>query len=252
MERGFGQLVGAVRRGDEYAFGLLWQATTPTLLRYLRVVVPGRADEVATATWRDLVHELRRFRGTEAQWRTLVLTTGRRRARRAVPARGQARPSAVAMKNWRLDEVATALSLELLAVVPPAQRDVLVLRTVGGLPVARVARIMRCSQVTVRAASRDGLARASLLVAPGAAVSGPMPSDSTIENLFAGSPVSPAASSRTKTIAAIIVAAGARRRRARRATQVPPTRRFGRNSGPGGGRRLRPCGSGPEPRLPPP
>jgi RNA polymerase sigma-70 factor (ECF subfamily) len=63
-------LLAAARDGDEHAFGLLWRRTNPGLLRYLRVVAPGRAQPAGAATWGELVHVLATFRGAEAQWRT--------------------------------------------------------------------------------------------------------------------------------------------------------------------------------------
>src|SRR5438093_6966569 len=79
---GFWGLLAAARSGDDEAVRVLCRATHPHLVRYLHVVAADRVDELAVATWSHVIRELPRFRGDEAQWRVLVLSTARRRARR--------------------------------------------------------------------------------------------------------------------------------------------------------------------------
>jgi RNA polymerase sigma-70 factor (ECF subfamily) len=76
------------------AFSVLWRDTNPALLRYLRVVAPGAAEDIAADTWVQVVRGLAAFRGDEAAWRAWLFTIarhraideGRRRSRRPVVA----------------------------------------------------------------------------------------------------------------------------------------------------------------------
>jgi RNA polymerase sigma-70 factor, ECF subfamily len=77
---GFGGVLGAAQGGSEAAFSQLWRDGNPALLRYLRVIVPGAAEDVAADTWVQVVRGLAAFRGDERAWRAWLFTTARRRA----------------------------------------------------------------------------------------------------------------------------------------------------------------------------
>jgi hypothetical protein len=70
-------LLGAEGRagGSEGAFSRLWRDGNPALLRYLRVIVPGSAEDVAADTWVQVVRGLAGFRGDERGWRAWLFTT---------------------------------------------------------------------------------------------------------------------------------------------------------------------------------
>ena len=46
------------RGDDEEAFSVLWRDANPALLRYLRVVTPEHAEDVAAETWVQVVRGL--------------------------------------------------------------------------------------------------------------------------------------------------------------------------------------------------
>ena len=74
---------GSARRrpaGERGAFSALWRDANPALLRYLRVIAPEVAEDVAADTWVHVVRGLARFRGDESAWRAWLFTTARRRA----------------------------------------------------------------------------------------------------------------------------------------------------------------------------
>jgi RNA polymerase sigma-70 factor (ECF subfamily) len=163
-------LAGAVA-GDEQCFALIWRDLQPALLRYLRMVVArGAADDVASETWLDVVQTLGRFRGDEQGFRAWVFTIARHRAldwqRRAirqqallgtellVPHTGPDDPAAAAMET-----LSTEAALALLAGLPQAQAEVVLLRVVVGLDVAQVARIVGKPPGTVRVLVHRGLRR---------------------------------------------------------------------------------------------
>src|SRR5262249_58618851 len=87
---GFEEVLRAAQGGSGEAFSRLWRDGNPALLRYLRVMVPGAAEDVAADTWVQVVRGLTAFRGDEQAWRGWLFTTppprtvveGRRRSRR--------------------------------------------------------------------------------------------------------------------------------------------------------------------------
>src|SRR5215469_8922395 len=75
----FAALLAAAKRGDEAAFSVLWRDANPALLRYLRVVTPEHAEDVAAETWVQVLRGLANFKGDEAAWRAWLFTNARRR-----------------------------------------------------------------------------------------------------------------------------------------------------------------------------
>ena len=62
-------------------FPVLWRdARNPALLRYLRVIAPRPAEDVAADTWVQVVRGLAAFRGDEAACRAWLFTIARHRA----------------------------------------------------------------------------------------------------------------------------------------------------------------------------
>jgi RNA polymerase sigma-70 factor (ECF subfamily) len=70
----------AARSGSEAALTLLWRDANPGLLRYLRVIAPDAAEDIAAETWLQVVRGLPGFRGDQSDWRAWLFTTARRRA----------------------------------------------------------------------------------------------------------------------------------------------------------------------------
>jgi RNA polymerase sigma-70 factor (ECF subfamily) len=160
---GFSGVLAAARSGDVDAFGELWRAANPSLVRYLRVVAPARADALVAPTWSNAVRELARFRGDEVRWRMLVLAAARRAARRPRSATAHD-PRRVAPETARLPDVVAQTALDVLAALPAPEGEVLVLRTACGLPVAETAEITRLSPAGVEATAHRALARAGVVV----------------------------------------------------------------------------------------
>jgi len=167
----FAAVLEAARHGSEEAFSALWQDANPALLRYLRVIAPAAAEDVAAETWVHVVRGLAAFRGDEAAWRAWLFTTARRRviddARRSSrrpaapleemsPSEAPAAPDAadVAMEN--LD---TQAAIALVCGLPRLQAEVILLRVVAGLDTDAVARLLGRSPGAVRVAAHRGLRR---------------------------------------------------------------------------------------------
>lgn len=66
----FGETIAAARDGEDRAFALLWRDLNPAVLRYLTVIAPAAADDVAAEVWLEVCRGPRRFRGDEAGFRS--------------------------------------------------------------------------------------------------------------------------------------------------------------------------------------
>jgi RNA polymerase sigma-70 factor, ECF subfamily len=173
----FAAVVAAAQHGDEAAFSRLWIEGNPALLRYLRVIAPEAADDVAADTWVDVVRGLRRFRGDEAAWRAWVFTTARRRVIDASRRRSRRReeplhdipaaslPATADAADQALERLGTRRAIALLAGLPPLQAEVILLRVVAGLDTDTVARLMGRSPGAVRVAAHRGLRRLAQILA---------------------------------------------------------------------------------------
>jgi RNA polymerase sigma-70 factor (ECF subfamily) len=167
----FPAVLRAAARGDEDAFGRLWQDLQPRLLRYFTVVSPTAAEDLASETWIGVVRGLGRFRGEEAEFRAWVFTIARhalldrrRRASRRVTENPMPAglgelaapddPAAAALEG-----LSTRAALAVVATLPPDQAEAIVLRVVAGLDVDRVAGIMGKRPGTVRVLTHRGLRR---------------------------------------------------------------------------------------------
>jgi RNA polymerase sigma-70 factor, ECF subfamily len=167
---GFPEVLAAAKAGDSDAFAALWRDTNPSLLRYLRLLDPSAAEDLAAETWLSVVRGLRTFSGDELAWRAWVLTIARRRGvddlRRKIrrptsplpwPPGGDEGGADDDTADVVLDRFDTRAALELVATLPPLQAEVIVLRVVAGLPVGLVAEIVDRSPGAVRVAAHRGL-----------------------------------------------------------------------------------------------
>ena len=159
--------VSAARTGDEAAFVTLWRALHPPLLRYLTVRGDEAPEDIASETWMDVVKGLARFDGNAAAFRAWLFTIARHRAVDQGRARTRRPVVAVAtLPDTRLEPSAedhavardaTARALDLVATLPAAQAEMVMLRVVAGLDVADVARLVGKKPGTVRVAVHRAL-----------------------------------------------------------------------------------------------
>lgn len=161
----------AAQQGDESAFSALWRDANPALLRYLRVIAPEAAEDVAAETWLSVIRGLPRFRGAEDAWRAWLFTTarrrvvddGRRRSRRpespvAEVAAGEV-PRTADAADLALENLATRDAIAAVASLPPLQAEVIMLRVVAGLDTEAVAQLVGRTPGAVRVAAHRGLRR---------------------------------------------------------------------------------------------
>jgi RNA polymerase sigma-70 factor, ECF subfamily len=169
--REFEAVLAAAQQGSEVAFSRLWRDGNPALLRYLRVIAPEAAEDVAAETWLQVVRGLTGFRGDEQAWRAWLFTMARRRvidqvrhrARRPEKALEATLPSQLPTSpdtaDLAIEHIDTRSAMALVARLPTYQAEVILLRVVAGLDTQTVARLMGRTPGAVRVAAHRGLRR---------------------------------------------------------------------------------------------
>ncbi len=179
----FARVLADAQGGSEDQFAVLWRDANPSLLRYLRVLAPENAEDIAAETWVNVVRGLERFTGDEAAWRAWLFTTARRRLldqarqRKRHPSEpldevGAAEmPRAPDTAQLALDNIATESAIALLRKLPEQQADVILLRVVAGLDTDAVADLLGKSPGNVRVMAHRGLKRLAVLLGRSGAAS---------------------------------------------------------------------------------
>ena len=165
----FAGVLAEAQAGNDDQFAVLWRDANPALLRYLRVLAPENADDIAAETWIHVVRGLPRFIGDESAWRAWLFTTARRRLidqvrlRKRHPAEPLEDVSASEMPRTpdaaqiALDNLATESALALLSQLPTPQAEVILLRVVAGLDTDAVAELLDKTPGNVRVMAHRGL-----------------------------------------------------------------------------------------------
>lgn len=165
----FAGVLAAAQNGSEEAFAVLWRDANPALIRYLRVVAPEHAEDIAAETWVQVVRGLPRFNGDEAAWRAWLFTNARRRLldqarqRKRHPAEpldgihAADVPRSPGAEQVAMENVATASAISLLSRLPVQQAEVIMLRVVAGLDTETVADMTGKTPGAVRVLAHRGL-----------------------------------------------------------------------------------------------
>jgi RNA polymerase sigma-70 factor (ECF subfamily) len=178
--------LGAADEADR-AFSELWRDANPALLRYLRVIAPETAEDIAADTWVQVVRGLAAFRGDEAAWRAWLFTIarhraideGRRRSRRPVVSVPEVAdvtsPDNPDPADLVLEKLSTRAAVALIATLPRLQAEVILLRVVAGLDTPTVARLVGRSPGAVRVAAHRGLRQLAATLAEAGVTHGSAP-----------------------------------------------------------------------------
>jgi RNA polymerase sigma-70 factor, ECF subfamily len=167
-------LLGALRSaqaGDDRGFRLLYRDVQPRLLRYLRVLVAGDAEDVASEAWLQISRDLAKFHGDVDAFRGWATTIARHRGIDHL--RGQRRRPQTSMPVEDLTDVAadedtaesaleaisTDTALRLIASLPRDQAEAVLLRVVVGLDAKTAGDILDKRPGAVRTATYRGLNR---------------------------------------------------------------------------------------------
>ena len=165
----FEPVLAAARTGEGWAAERLWRSLAPAVAGYLRAQGSPEPDDLTSEVFLGVFRTIGSFSGDEAGFRSWVFTIAhrrlvdeRRRARRRPPPSaltpaGIDRPSDRSAEHEALRRLGTERVRDLCERLAPDQRDVLLLRLVGGLTVEEVARSLGKSQGAVKALQRRAL-----------------------------------------------------------------------------------------------
>jgi len=176
----FPRVLAAACAGGEWAWRELYEAVAPHLTRYLCARGVPEPDDVVGETFVKVVRYIEGFDGDEAAFRTWVFTIGRnlvvddlrKRTRRPVDVapdeqllragpRGDAEDDA-------MRDLATAHVEEVLDHLSVDQRDVLLLRILGGLTIGEIALVVGKKEGAVKMLQARGLAAIRKQISAGA------------------------------------------------------------------------------------
>jgi len=169
-QQSFEVVLAAARAGHGWAVAQLYASLAPAVAGFFRLQRAAEPDDLTSEVFLGVVRNLRSFRGDEAGFRSWVFTIAYRRLADARRAAGRRPP--VEPLDIRAEPVATEVDVEadvdrlvatdrvreLCATLPPAQRDVLLLRFVGRLTVDEIAQAIGRSRSAVKSLQRRGLA----------------------------------------------------------------------------------------------
>jgi RNA polymerase sigma-70 factor (ECF subfamily) len=168
----FPTVLERLRESDASAFAVVWRAHHPPLMRYLRVTANEAAEDIASETWAAVAASIARFDGDETAFKAWLFTIARRRA--IDHFRSEARKPSISVDpavlgaaqlvspdpdpaDAAVSTIALEAALKLIAELPPAQAEAVVLRAIAGLDVAHVAAIMGKRPGAVRVLAHRGL-----------------------------------------------------------------------------------------------
>jgi RNA polymerase sigma-70 factor (ECF subfamily) len=162
-------LIAAVQAGDEAAATALYRRVQPRLLRYLRYEEPQLADDLAADVWVAIASKIRSFEGDEGGFRSWAFTIARRRVidhRR----RGLRRRTSSAVPDSFVDHADEATAADptavldseeavdrIVAMLPPEQAEVVVLRVLADLDAETVGEMLGRSANWVRVTQHRAL-----------------------------------------------------------------------------------------------
>ena len=167
LDDAFTPVLEAARAGAEWAWRRLYEDLSGQVLGYMRRQGAHDAEDLLGEVWLQVARNIGTFDGDEANFRSWIFTvahhrviderrrSGRRREE-PVPQLPETASEDVAARS-ALDSIATDRVQSLLDRIAPAQRDVLLLRIVGGLTVAEVAEALDKRPGAVKALQRRGL-----------------------------------------------------------------------------------------------
>ncbi len=174
----FGPVLKAAVFGAGWAAERLWRSLAPAVAGYLRVQGAADPDDLTSEVFLGVFRGMSSFSGSEQQFRSWVFTIAHRRLideRRRTAGRpppvsfesaadeGPPTPSA---EHEALSRLSTQRVSRMCEQLVPDQRDVLLLRLVGGLTVEEVAEGLSKSPGAVKALQRRGVVALRRILEP--------------------------------------------------------------------------------------
>ncbi len=160
-------MLTAARDGEEWAWSRLYEDLSAPVLGYVRARGAAEPEDVLAEVFLQVVRNLESFSGDWSGFRSWVFTIAHRRVidelryRARHPVDPVADPELSEFENDPSSEVMDRMTAEetirMLSRLTSAQRDVLLLRVIGGFTAEEAARIVGKSPGAVKALQRRGL-----------------------------------------------------------------------------------------------
>jgi len=166
------------KRGDRVALRFLYCRYSPVVRRYVAALLrdPDDAEDVTQTTFLKLLTSLDRYEPGEAPFEAWLLRVARNAALDELRRRRAATAAQLAEGDGAVEldpDARTGRIADALASLPPAQRDVLVLRHLAGLSPVEIAERLDRSEAAVNTLHHRGSANLrDALTAVGAAPAG--------------------------------------------------------------------------------
>lgn len=167
----FESVLAAARSGAEWAWTDLYRTLAPAVLGYLRAQGVPEPEDLTAEVFFQVVKSLGGFDGNESDFRSWVFVIAHRKIIDDSRSRGR-RPAEPApyevieslgstgnVEDEALDELTEAYFRRLMVELTAEQRDVLLLRILGGLTVPEVAAAVGKRAGAVEALQRRALAK---------------------------------------------------------------------------------------------
>ena len=170
----FSDVLGAARAGKPWALERLYREFHPSVLAFLRARAPADAEDLASDVFIAVAEGLTRFEGDEEGFRSWLFTITYRQVGQLRRRMGRRRTDPMPIdevgervppgdaESYAIAVISTQQALDMIATLPPAQGEVLLLRVVADLSVDDVAKIVGKRPTAVRALQHRaivGLAR---------------------------------------------------------------------------------------------
>ena len=164
------EVIAAARAGAEWAWTRIYDELAPSVLGYLRARGADEPEDLTGEVFLQAVRDLSRFEGSGPDFRAWIFTIAhhrflderRRSKRRPVePAPDEVltdRLPRVDAESEAMERVSQHHVAEVIERLAPAQRDVLLLRILGGLTIEEIAVAVGKRPGAVKALQRRGLA----------------------------------------------------------------------------------------------
>jgi RNA polymerase sigma factor (sigma-70 family) len=166
----FDGVLGAAQCGRPWALERLYQMLAPAVVGYLRVQGAAEPEDLTSDVFYSALSGIEGFRGDESQFRSWVFTIAhnrlvderRARARRPVHVEhaeaGVAAQAGGDVEEEALRRLSTERVKKLCEGLAPDQRDVVLLRMVGGLSLEQTAEALGKTQGAVKALQHRAVA----------------------------------------------------------------------------------------------
>lgn len=169
MTNSFGEILGAAKKGEEWAWQEIYHSLAGQLVGYLAMKGSGEPEDQASETLLQVARNIDSFEGDEDQFRSWVFVIAHRRL---IDARRRAgrRPTTIELEAEHggetgdveleaIAQITTTEVMSLLEVLTDDQREVISLRTLADLSLEQTADVMGKRVGSIKALQRRAIAR---------------------------------------------------------------------------------------------